>query len=171
MCSRTEGRRDHERKIKEGQTERAEVRVGSVWCLDRGALKRSLQPGLRADVLTVSGSMEGEIPTKGGVQILWEIRPFFNISWRPAIYSWDLIPLEGPTFRLTLQAQWAALNWVPALSSSPWQIVRCESLSLFVLLLFSVSVAREKRGMPCWWWCMWEGKKKKKLGGVVDQIW
>lgn len=34
----------------------------------------------RADVLTVSGSMEGEIPTKGGVQILWEIRPLFNIS-------------------------------------------------------------------------------------------
>lgn len=34
----------------------------------------------RADVLTVSGSMEGEIPTKEGVQILWEIRPLFNIS-------------------------------------------------------------------------------------------
>lgn len=34
----------------------------------------------RADVLTVSGSMEGEIPTKGGVQILWEMRPLFNIS-------------------------------------------------------------------------------------------
>lgn len=37
-------------------------------------------PCFRADVLTVSGSMEGEIPTKGGVQILWEIRPLFNIS-------------------------------------------------------------------------------------------
>lgn len=37
-------------------------------------------PRFRADVLTVSGSMEGEIPTKGGVQILWEIRPLFNIS-------------------------------------------------------------------------------------------
>lgn len=42
--------------------------------------QRSAGPRFRADVLTVSGSMEGEIPTKGGVQILWEIRPLFNIS-------------------------------------------------------------------------------------------
>lgn len=42
--------------------------------------QRSAALRFRADVLTVSGSMEGEIPTKGGVQILWEIRPLFNIS-------------------------------------------------------------------------------------------
>lgn len=80
-------------------------------------------PHFWADVLTVSGSMEGEIPTKGGVQILWEIRSLFNISWSPTIYSWDFIPLEGPIFSLTPPPQWAALNWVPAHSPAPWQIV------------------------------------------------
>lgn len=80
-------------------------------------------PHFWADVLTVSGSMEGEIPTKGGVQILWEIRSLFNISWSPTIYSWDFIPLEGPVFSLTPPPQWAALNWVPAHSPAPWQIV------------------------------------------------
>lgn len=121
-----------------------ELKVGRVWCLDRGDRSTVCGPCFRADVLTVSGSMEGEIPTKGGVQILWEIRPLFNISWRPTIYSWDSIPLEGPTFRLTPQSQWAALNWVPAHSSSPWQIVPHESPCLFILLFFSLRVAKEK---------------------------
>lgn len=64
-----------------------EVMLGGVWGVAFDAQtvglskpQRSAVLRFRADVLTVSGSMEGEIPTKGGVQILWEIRPLFNIS-------------------------------------------------------------------------------------------
>lgn len=117
---------------------------GDHYARTMGLFSTVCRPRFRADVLTVSGSMEREIPTKGGVQILWEIRPLFNISWRPTIYSWDSIPLEGPTFRLTPRAQWAALNWVPAHSSSPWQIVHHESPCLFILLFFSLRVVIEK---------------------------
>ena len=154
------GQQEREREGERGR-ERWGWGVFDAWTA--GLFSTVCRPRFRADVLTVSGSMEGEIPTKGGVQILWEILPLFNISWRPTIYSWDSIPLEGPTFRLTPQAQWAALNWVPAHSLAPWQIVPHESPCLFILLFFPLRVAKEKGGMP-YWWCMWEGEISK---GVV----
>lgn len=168
---------DRERKTKrdrqtgqQGERERERWGWGAFDARTMGLFSAVCGPCFRADVLTVSGSMEGEIPTKGGVQILWEIRPLFNISWRPTIYSWDSIPLEGPTFRLTPQAQWAALNWVPAHSSSPWQIVLYESPCLFILLFFSLRVAIEKGA------CLAGGAcgRVNEYGGVavvVDQIW
>lgn len=61
------------------QTDRGEAGVRfHAWTV--GLFSTVREPRFRADVLTVSGSMEGEIPTKRGVQILWEIRPLFNIS-------------------------------------------------------------------------------------------
>lgn len=77
----SDGGRDRERKRKRQTEQWGEVRGGGVfdaWTV--GLFSRVCGPCFRADVLTVSGSMEGEIPTKGGVQILWEIRPLFNIS-------------------------------------------------------------------------------------------
>lgn len=119
---------------------------GSVWCWAPRPFSTVAEPCFWADVLTVSGSMEGEIPTKRGVQILWEIRPLFNISWSFTIYSLDFIPLEGPSFRLTPPPQWAALNWVPAHFPAPWQIVPDEkTLALHPPPLLPKS-GKQKRG-------------------------
>ncbi len=128
---------------REGEREK-----GVVWCWAPGSFSTVAEPCFWADVLTVSGSMEGEIPTKRGVQILWEIRPLFNISWSPTIYSLGFIPLEGPSFRLTPPPQWAALNWVPAHFPAPWQIVLDEkTLALHPSPLLPKS-GKQNRGRP-----------------------
>lgn len=117
--------------------------------------------------------MEGEIPTKRGVQILWEIRPLFNISWSSTIYSLDFIPLEGPSFKLTPLPQWAALNWVPAHFPAPWQIVPDEkTLALHPPPLLPKS-GKQKRGhalLVVWvrgrvWGMVDEKQEGKSKGG------
>lgn len=47
-------------------------------------------------MLEVSGSAEGKIPTKEGVQILWEIRPCLNIPRGPGPLRRGEFPGEVP---------------------------------------------------------------------------
>lgn len=85
------------------------ARVGSSADKPRGPAEASnkARPGPPgADVLTVSGSLEGKMDTKSDVQILWEIYWPLKILPRPSPIQRDEFPSKD-SFR---QPQWETFN-------------------------------------------------------------